>query len=229
MCLWGDLKFVPSVFKMKYSSSSMSKKGAFTVVPWKGRAGLQDQYPTMYGQVNFILEEMRKHVNSPLSEEIWRHRLLDNMDDDSVLALFVVETHPNKKELEVVGFVNADTGSKNKVYIKHLIATVKRRGVGTLLLQTVVDIVEKMGKHTFAYVTYKPTETLSLFYNKCGFVDPTGLELPEMRSMKSKLCETYSQLGVKMLSCLGKQPLQEEEAEASTKRQRVLVAADKSV
>ena len=105
-------------------------------------------------------------------------------------------------------------------------------GVGTLLLQSVLDIVEKMGgKYTFAYLAYNPTETLSLFYNKCGFVDPSGLELPEMqlRMIKSCMCEKYSQLGVKMLSCLGKQPVKEEEAEASTKRQRVLVAGDESV
>jgi GNAT superfamily N-acetyltransferase len=213
----------------------MSKKGTFTVVPWRGPAGMKEQYRTMFQQVDFILEEMRKNVDSPLTEEIWRYRSLDNMDDKSVLALFVVETHPNKKELEVVGFVNVDIGVPgftDKVYIKYLIATVKRRGVGTLLLQSVLNIVEKMGgKHTLAYVNFNPTETLRLFYNKCGFVDPTGLELPEgqLRSMKRKLCEKFPQLGVKMLSCLGKQPAKEEEEEASTKRQRVLVSGDESV
>ena len=224
---------VKSVYKTNYSSSRMDENGTFSVVHWKGPTGMKEQYPTLLPNVNLILEELRQHLDSPLSKEVWLHRLLDNLDEESALALFVVEKHTNKKE--VVGFVNASIGVPgvtDKVYINHLIATVKRRGVGTLLLQSVLDIVEKIGgKYTFAYLVYNPTETLSLFYNKCGFVDPSGLELPEawLSKIKRCMCEKFPQLGVKMLSCLGKQPAKEEEAEASTKRQRVLVAGDESV
>ena len=172
---------VKSVYKTNYSSNRMVENGTFTVVHWKGQAGMKEQYHTMKQKVDFILEELRQDLDSPLHEEVWRHRLLDNFDAESALALFVVKKHTDKNEFEVVGFVNACIGvpgNTSKVYINHLIATVKRRGVGTLLLQSVVDIVEKMGgKYTCAYLVYNPTQTLSLFYNKCGFVDPSSIDM----------------------------------------------------
>ena len=73
----------------------MDKKGTFTVVPWKGPAGMKEQYPTLFQKVDFILEVLRQDLDSPLNEELWRHRLLDNFDQESALALFVVEKHTN--------------------------------------------------------------------------------------------------------------------------------------
>lgn len=234
------------VFKIRYSRRRMSTE----VVPWNRlncADCMRDWYWTIEPQrlkVDTLLRRMWEHLDIAQSFDDWRKHLLEAMgkEDDLYISLFSVHINEDKVPTDVLGFVIADIGESKGAYIKYLYSKVEKQGVGTVLLESVLKVVQQTSKHKLAFVNYKPTQELREFYQKRGFLpaavrlkrneeyDTTAevrLTQTELNRLKEYCCSIHSELGVKMLTCCGKllapkeQVAQVEQEEVKRKRLRV--------
>lgn len=224
--------YVMSVFKIKYCRRRMSRD----VVPWKGPDGMRNLYlktEALVQQVQALLEKMWNHLDIPdESFEEWYPSLLEEMGDEcdgNFITLFAVRVDESRIPTEVLGFVHANISEEHGVYIKYLCAKDERQGVGTLLLDRVVQVVRTTSRHTLVFLSYKPGPELLDFYTSRGFLPLKGLPLADetVKILEEYRFEPHSALGVKMLTGLDKkreQPDASDQAEAGRKKQRAAAA-----
>jgi len=187
------------------------------LVPWKGPDCMCDWYctrePTRL-QVDALLGKMWKHLDLAESFDVWQQRVLEDMgaEDSPYISLFAVQQ--DKVPSEVLGFVVTDLSEYKGAYIKYLCSAVETQGVGTLLLDGVLQVVRQTSQHKRAFLNYKPTQELREFYRKRGFLaarvrwqrhedyDKNAevlMTLTEFKQLRSYCCAIHSELGVKML------------------------------
>jgi GNAT superfamily N-acetyltransferase len=180
---------------------------------------MRDLYPSIEPlrlKVDTLLRKMWDHLEIDQSFDDWQRHLLEDMgkEDDRYISLFAVRIDEDKVPTEVLGFVVADLSEWKGVYIKYLCSTVEKQGLGTVLLESVLKVVQKTSKHRLAFLNYKPTQELREFYKKRGFLhaavrwkrneeyDRTAevrLTQTELNRLKEYCCSIHSELGVKML------------------------------
>jgi GNAT superfamily N-acetyltransferase len=221
--------YVMSVFKIKCCRRRMS----LDVVPWKGPDGMRYWFWNTEGlrpQVQALLEKMWKYLDIPdESFEEWYPLLRKDMGDENFITLFAVSVDENRRPTEVLGFVHANISEEHGVYIKYLCVTYERQGVGTLLLDRVVQVVPTTSRHTLAFLSYKPGPELLDFYTSRGFLPLDELLLADetVEILREYQMEPHIALGVKMLTGLNKKPKQpdaRDQAEAGRKEQRAAAA-----
>ena len=237
------------VFKIRYSRRRMSTE----VVHWNEPDCMRDWYQTIQPlrlKVDTLLRKIWENLVIDQSFDDWQKHLLEAMgkEDDLYISLFAVHINEDKVPTDVLGFVVADPNESKGAYIKYLCSTVEKQGVGTVLLESVLEVVQKTSKHKLAFVNYKPTQELREFYKKRGFL-PTGVRLKrneeydttaevrltqsELNRLKEYCCSIHSELGVKMLHCCGKRFAPKEQAgqaeQEEAKRKRLPVADCDSV
>jgi hypothetical protein len=182
-------------------------------------------------QVDALLGKMWEHLDLPESFDVWQQRVLQDMGaagaEDSYISLFAVHIEQDNEQdneqdkvpsevvpSEVLGFVVTDIAEYKGAYIKYLCSAVETQGVGTLLLDGVLQVVRQTSKHKLAFLNYKPTQELREFYRKRGFLparvrskqheeyDKNAevlLTLTELQRLRLYCCAIHSELGVKML------------------------------
>ena len=167
-------------------------------------------------QVDALLRKMWEHLDLAQSFDEWQQCVLKDMgaEDCSYISLFAVHIEQDKVPSEVLGFVVTDISEYKGAYIKYLCSAVETQGVGTLLLDGVLQVVQQTSKHKLAFLNYKPTQELREFYRKRGFLparvrwkrheeyDKNAevlLTLTELKRLRCYCCAIHSELGVKML------------------------------
>lgn len=203
------------VYKIRLGRRGMTTR----LVPWNGPDCMCDWYctsePTRV-QVYALLRKMWKHLDLAESFDVWQQRVLERMgaEDGPYISLFAVHIQQDKVPSEVLGFVVTDISEYKGAYIKYLCSAVETQGVGTLLLDGVLQVVRQTSKHKLAFLNYKPTQELREFYRKRGFLparvrskrheeyDENAevlLTLTELKQLRLYCCAIHSELGVKML------------------------------
>jgi hypothetical protein len=193
------------------------------LVPWNGPDCMCYWYctsePTRV-QVDALLGKMWKHLDLPESFDVWQQGVLAAIgaQDGPYISLFAVrervDMQQDKVPSEVLGFVVTDISEYKGAYVKYLCSAVETQGVGTLLLDGVLQVVRQTSQHKRAFLNYKPTQELREFYRKRGFLparvrskrqeeyDENAevlLTLTELKRLRLYCCAIHSELGVKML------------------------------
>ena len=211
------------VYKIRLGRRGMTTR----LVPWNGPDGMCALYctrePTRL-QVNALLGKMWKHLDLAESFDVWQQGVLEAIGakDGPYISLFAVrervdiqqDTVQDKVPSEVLGFVVTDLSEYKGAYIKYLCSAVETQGVGTLLLDGVLQVVRQTSQHKRAFLNYKPTQELREFYRKRGFLparvrskrdeeyDKNAevlLTMTELKQLRLYCCAIHSELGVKML------------------------------